>query len=151
MVLSVPAQARVFLACSATDMRKSFDGLCLIIQHEFDRDPYAGDVFTFFNRRRTYVKLIVWDGNGFWLVAKRLEGGTFEDWCPATDASTHVGIDRAQLSMLLEGIDLKKAKFRRHYKRSVRINNSSEEPSENNSRNGQSQQRRAAEFRVDTA
>ena len=131
MVLSIPAQSHVFLACGATDMRKSFDGLCAIVEHCFERDPYAGDVFTFFNRRRTYVKMIVWDGNGFWLVAKRLEGGTFEDWHVATDSTTHVEIERAQLSMLLEGIDLKKAKFRRHYKRSVRVGDSREARSEN--------------------
>ena len=124
----------MFLACGATDMRKSFDGLCAIIEHGFARDPYAGDVFTFFNRRRTYVKLIVWDGNGFWLAAKRLEGGTFEEWRPVTDSTTHVEIDRAQLSMLLEGIDLKKAKFRRHYQRSVRIGNSSDVRSRNKGR-----------------
>jgi len=151
MVLSVPAQARVFLACSATDMRKSFDGLCLIIQHEFDRDPYAGDVFTFFNRRRTYVKLIVWDGNGFWLVAKRLEGGTFEDWTPSIVARNHAEIDRAQLSMLLEGIDLRKAKFRRHYVRSVFINDGDEELEKNDDRSGEPLRGRAAEIHADPA
>jgi transposase len=118
-------------------MRKSFDGLCAIVEHGFERDPYAGDVFTFFNRRRTYVKMIVWDGNGFWLVAKRLEGGTFEDWHAAAGSTTHVEIDRAQLSMLLEGIDLKKAKFRRHYKRSVRVGDSREARAGNKSRSRQ--------------
>lgn len=139
MLLSIPAQAHVFLARGATDMRKSFDGLCAIIEHGFERDPYAGDVFTFFNRRRTYVKLLVWDGNGFWLVAKRLEGGTFEDWHPATESANHVEIDRAQLSMLLDGVDMKKAKFRRHFARSVRIGGSDGGCSQDKDRSRQAQ------------
>ena len=121
MVLSFSAQVRVYLACEVTDMRKQFDGLCSIVEHRFHRDPFAGDVFAFFNRRRNRVKLLVWDGNGFWLLAKRLEGGTFDGWRPSSDDATHVQVDRAQLMMLLEGIDVKNAKFRRHFARSIRI------------------------------
>jgi len=121
MVLSLPTQLRVFLAKEITDMRKSFDGLCALVEHRFHRDPYAGDLFAFVNRRRTYVKLLLWDGNGFWLLAKRLERGTFERWQPSSDKETHVEIDHVQLLMLLEGVDLKKAEFRRHFARSVSI------------------------------
>lgn len=121
MVLSIPAQVRVYLACEVTDMRKQCDGLCALVEHRFHRDPYAGDVFAFFNRRRTYVKLLVWDGNGFWLIAKRLESGTFDGWRPSSEDATHVRVDRAQLMMLLEGIDLKNAKVRHHFARSIRI------------------------------
>lgn len=99
MVLSVPARSRVFLARATTDMRKSFDGLCSLVQHGFHLDPFEGDVFVFLNRRRNYVKLLVWDDNGFWLCAKRLEGGTFEHWSPENGDATHVQIDRARLTM----------------------------------------------------
>ena len=121
MILSLPARVKVYLATEVTDMRKSFDGLCALVEHRFRRDPYAGDLFAFINRRRTYVKLLLWDGNGFLLVAKRLERGTFERWQPSSDQETHVEISRAQLLMLLEGVDLKKAEFRRHFARSVSI------------------------------
>lgn len=121
MPLTIAASARVFVARGVTDMRKSFDGLCSLVEHEFGRDPYQGDVFVFFNRRRTYVKQLIWDGNGFWLCAKRLEKGTFEEWHPSDDGDACIEIDRARLMMLLEGIDLKKSKFRRHFARSVRI------------------------------
>lgn len=137
MVLSLPSQVRVFLAVTVTDMRKSFDGLCALIEHGFERDPFTGDVFAFFNRRRTHVKLMVWDSNGFWLVAKRLERGTFEYWQPSSTAATHVEIDRARLLMLLEGIDMKKAKFRRHFARSVRMKGSGGGRSEDHDRGGQ--------------
>jgi len=121
MVLSLPARVKVYLAKEVTDMRKSFDGLCAVVEHRFRRDPYGGDVFVFINRRRTYVKLLLWDGNGFWLLAKRLERGTFERWQPSSGEETHVEINRAQLLMLLEGVDLKKAEFRRHYDRFVGV------------------------------
>lgn len=121
MVLSLPARSRVFLARGATDMRKSFDGLCNLVRHAFDLDPFEGDVFVFLNRRRNYVKLLVWDDNGFWICAKRLEGGTFEHWSPEVGDATHVQIDRARLAMLLEGIELKKAEFRHHFPRGIRM------------------------------
>lgn len=78
-MLSLAADRRVWLALDATDMRKSFDGLCGIVHRDFDREPHSGDVFVFLNRRRSYVKLLTWDGNGFAIYAKRLERGTFED------------------------------------------------------------------------
>jgi len=120
-------------------MRKSFDGLCNLIEHGFQLDPFDGDVFVFFNRRRTYVKQLVWDSNGFWLCAKRLERGTFEHWQPSTDSKSYVEIDRARLMMLLEGIDMKKSKFRWHFARSVRIGGRRGGRSEANSRGRQAQ------------
>lgn len=122
MVLSLPSAVRVYVANEATDMRKSFDGLSAIVQHCFHRDPFDGDVFAFFNRRRDRVKILFWDRNGFWIAMKRLERGTFDSWRPSTDCATHVEVEHAQLVMLLEGIDLKSAKFRRQFARSVRIN-----------------------------
>ncbi len=122
MVVSLASRARIYLATQPTDMRKSFDGLCAIVQQHFDRDPFQGDVFVFLNRRRDRVKILVWDRNGFWIARKRLERGTFERWCPRTDGEdTHLEIARAQLTMLLEGIELKRVKFRRQFVPCVRI------------------------------
>jgi transposase len=137
MIVSLSSQVRVFLALAVTDMRKSFDGLCALVEHGFHRDPFTGDVFAFVNRRRTHVKLLAWDSNGFCLVAKRLERGTFEHWQPSSTVETHVEIDRARLLMLLEGIDMKKAKFRRHFARSVRMDGSGGERSEDHGRGRQ--------------
>lgn len=122
MVLNLPAGVRIYLANEPTDMRKSFDGLCAMVQHGFHRDPFEGDVFVFFNRRRDRVKILFWDRNGFWIAMKRLERGTFDGWRPVvTGDPSHVEIERAQLVMLLEGIDVKNAKFRHHFARSVRM------------------------------
>jgi len=124
MVVSLPSRVRVYIANEPTDMRKSFDGLSAIVQHRFDRDPFDGDVFAFFNRRRDRVKILLWDRNGFWIAMKRLERGTFDSWRPRGDDRTHVEIERTQLVMLLEGIDVKKAEFRRQFARSVCIHRS---------------------------
>jgi hypothetical protein len=55
MVVSLPGRIRIFVATGATDMRKAFDGLCAIVEHQFHRDPYEGDLFAFFNRRRNHT------------------------------------------------------------------------------------------------
>jgi transposase len=100
------------------DFRKGFDGLVQIIRDVFGEDPFAGDLFCFFNRRRDRVKVLVWDRNGFWLHYKRLERGTFER---IDGGSKRIEIDRARMAMLLEGIDTKSSRFRRHFARDVRI------------------------------
>jgi transposase len=117
-MLSVSTRVRIFAATSATDFRKGFDGLVQIVRDGFHADPFSGDVFAFFNRRRDRVKLLVWDSNGFWLHYKRLERGTFER---LDGDSPRIEIDRARMSMLLEGIDTRKATFRRNFARAVRI------------------------------
>ena len=124
MTPSLPAGVRVYVANDPTDMRKSYDGLCAIVQHQFRCDPFEGHVFAFFNRRRDRVKILFWDRNGFWIAMKRLERGTFDNWRPSSEQAAHVEVEHAQLVMLLEGIDLKSAKFRRQFVRSVRIKGS---------------------------
>lgn len=123
MLLSLPSNIRIYVARGAVDMRKSFDGLSLLVQHQFDREPFSGDLFAFFNRQRDRVKLLLWDGNGFWVFAKRLEGGAFARWPDDGGDSPCVAIDRARLGMLLEGVDMKSVKLRSRFAPSVRIGN----------------------------
>lgn len=118
-MLSLPPSVRVFLAREAVDFRKAFDGLCAIVRDEFDDDPFSGHMFVFFNKRRDRVKILVWDRNGFWLFAKRLERGTFES---LEVKEQRVEIERARLLMLLEGIDVKCARLRKHFDTPIRIN-----------------------------
>ena len=75
-------------------------------------------------RFRDRVKILVWDRNGFWLFYKRLERGTFEK---LDGRGAKVEIDRAKMSMLLEGIDTKKSRFRRYFARDVRISSRDED------------------------
>lgn len=108
----IPDGRRYFLCRSATDMRKSFNGLGAIVRNRMKGKLMGGDIFIFVNRRRNRLKLLVWDRTGFVIWYKRLEEGTFE--LPGGD-SDEVG--QAQLVMILEGIDLGSVKQRKRYTR----------------------------------
>lgn len=105
-----PAQ-RYFLYRGAADMRKSFDGLSGLVRSELGRDPTSGDVFVFLNRRRTHVKLLVWDRSGFALYYKRLEEGTFE----VPEGAPGASVSWPQLMLMLEGVSLSSARYRKRY------------------------------------
>jgi transposase len=106
-VLSLGGNHRIFLCRRPIDFRKAHDGLCAIIRDEFKDDPFGGDVFAFFNRSRDRIKLVVWDRNGFWLLYKRLEKGTFPF---AVSGEGRMEIEQGQLAMILEGIEWKHAR-----------------------------------------
>lgn len=117
-MLTVAPGRRVFAATSAVDFRKGFDGLVAIVRAQIGQDPFAGDLFCFFNRRRDRVKILVWDRNGFWLHYKRLERGTFER---LDGAGAVRELDRARMAMLLDGIDTKNSRSWKHFVPDVRI------------------------------
>lgn len=117
-MLSLPSSIRIFVARDAVDFRKAHDGLLAVIRDAFGDDPFDGSLFVFINRSRDRVKLLQWDRDGFWLHYKRLEQGTFK--LDVKDDATRCEISRAQLSMLIEGIDLQKRKIRQPLSRPVR-------------------------------
>ena len=92
---------RVFLACGQTDMRKNINGLAAIVEGSFKLDPFDGAVFVFCNRNRDRVKILEWDGDGFWLYFKRLEKGHFR-W-PASGGEQTLTLTGEELSILLGG------------------------------------------------
>jgi transposase len=94
----------VYLACGATDLRKSIDGLAGIVQERFGLDPFADCWFVFCNKGRDKLKVLRWDTNGFWLYYRRLEKGRFR-WPANTDPSIQQ-IDPRQLRWLLDGLAL---------------------------------------------
>jgi len=112
-MLSLAWGRRVFLCRSPIDCRKAHDGLCALVRNEFRDDPFAGDVFVFFNKARDRIKLLLWDRNGFWLLYKRLERGRFP--FDVRGDGARVEITRAQLSMILEGIDGRSVKISSHF------------------------------------
>ena len=118
-MLSLSGTQRVFLCVKSVDFRKAHDELCSIIRDQFRDDPFSGDVFVFHNFAKDRIKLLLWDRNGFWLLYKRLEQGTFP--LAIRDDGARVEIDRAQLAMLLEGLEWKSAMKSSHFTRRVAI------------------------------
>ena len=111
MIGFTPSQ-RYYLSREPADMRKSYDGLSGLVRQGLGRDPLSGEVFIFLNRRRTMSKILVWDRSGFAIYYKRLEGGTFR--FPKSDGVS-AEIDRAELALILEGIDLAGVRRQRRY------------------------------------
>ena len=109
-MLSLPPSVRVFVCTAPTDMRKSFDALCAVVQTVLRQDPFSGHLFVFLSRRRDKVKILYWDRSGFFLLYKRLEEGTF--WMPERGE-----IGSRELMMVLEGIDAAAVRQRRQYQR----------------------------------
>jgi transposase len=113
-MLSIPSTTSIFLYTEPTDMRKSFDGLSGIVRGEFTADPLDGSLFLFINRRRDRLKILHFDGTGYWLYYKLLEAGTFE---VIASEGRCVQIDSTQLAMLLGGVSLISVKRRKRYQR----------------------------------
>lgn len=115
-MLSLPANVRLYLCATPTDMRKSFDGLHTLVRQVFELDPLDGHLFLFVNRRRDRIKLLWWDSDGLAMWYKRLEMGTYQ--LPVvSDGAQGVEIDATQLALLLSGVDQQSAKRRKRYLR----------------------------------
>jgi len=112
-MLTLPQGVRVFVATEPVDMRKSFDGLAAIVQHRLGLDPLSGHLVLFRNRRGHLMKLLFFDRNGYSILYKRLEQGTFQ----LPDGDTCAEVDLGQLAMILEGIDLNSIVRRKRYSR----------------------------------
>ena len=96
------SNTQIWIAAGVTDLRRGFHGLSALVQTQLEKSPMSGQVFIFRGRRGDLVKLIWFDGDGLCLFCKRLERGKFV-WPHASEGV--VSLTRAQLSMLLEGID----------------------------------------------
>lgn len=95
---------RVYLARGSTDLRKSIDGLAVLVKEGFDLDPFSPCLFVFCNRKRDKLKILQWEHNGFWLHYRRLERGTFQ-W-PSEKDEAPMDISPRQLRWLLDGIPI---------------------------------------------
>ena len=79
-MLSIAPQMRILVAVESADFRKGIDGLAGLCRNVLREDPFSGGVFVFRNRRGTAIKILVYDGQGFWLCQKRLSKGRFQWW-----------------------------------------------------------------------
>lgn len=99
---------RVFARNQPTDLRRGFDGLYALVVHELDRDPLQGDLYLFVNARRTSAKVLLWDGTGLCIYAKRLARRRFSRlWADAAEGRP-LAMTHAELQLFLEGADVAK-------------------------------------------
>jgi len=85
MIQLIP-QLRILLACKPVDFRNGIDGLAALCKRELAEDPFSGALFVFRNRRGTSLKMLCYDGVGFWLVTRRLSQGRLRWWPEDQDA-----------------------------------------------------------------
>jgi len=115
-MLGFTSAQRYYLSLQSADMRKSYDGLSGLVRQGLGRDPLSGEVFIFLNRRRTMIKILVWDRSGFVLWCKRLERGTFE--LPGSaEAGASIVLGWEELVLILEGVCLRSVRRRKRYSR----------------------------------
>ena len=117
-MLMLLSSVRIYVSAEPVDLRRGFDGLAAATRSIIHEDPMSGHVFAFINRRRNRIKLLVWDRTGYVLLFKRLEKGTFEIPTQPRRNMRHVELDSGELSMMLEGLDLRSARRRKRWYRS---------------------------------
>lgn len=101
-MIQLTPQLRILLAVEAVDFRNGIDGLARVCQAQLQADPFSGRLFVFCNRRRTALKVLAYDGTGFWLCQKRLSSGRFRFW-PASPAGGTKALEAHELHVLLAG------------------------------------------------
>lgn len=124
-MLSILPLTRVYAYTKPADMRKSFSGLVGIVEQELGRQVEAGGLFLFFNRRHNSVKVLFFTGDGLAIFYRRLERGTFELPQAAANAAgasaAGVEIQRSELALILEGIELSSVKRRKRWRRELAL------------------------------
>ncbi|WP_157673808.1 IS66 family insertion sequence element accessory protein TnpB [Cognaticolwellia beringensis] len=95
--------SQVYLVTGFTDMRKSINGLSIIVSETLLLDPLSQAWFVFCNKQRDKLKILFWDTNGFWLYYRRLEQGRFQ-WPKYGEACAAMSIEQRQLQWLLSGL-----------------------------------------------
>ncbi len=113
-MIQIAPQMRILVAVEPVDFRKGIDGLAQLAREQLDRDPFSGSIFVFRNRRGTAVKILVYDGQGFWLCQKRLSQGRFRFW---PTGKTVRGLEAHELQVLLSGGDFEAAQAAPQWRR----------------------------------
>ncbi len=103
-MIQLTPQMRLLVVIAAVDFRRGIDGLCRLCREMLSADPFSGTVFVFRNQRGTSIKLLAYDGQGYWLCQKRLSQGKFEHW-PQACGEVQRELLAHELAVLLAGGD----------------------------------------------
>jgi transposase len=118
-VFGLGPATRIYVAAGATDMRKNFDGLYGLVRDRLGCDPLSGHLFLFCNAQRNRLKVLVYDGSGLWVCAKRLDKGRFR-WPEADAQISKMLLTPEELALLVGGIDLRETRRRAWHRVSPR-------------------------------
>lgn len=116
-MLPLALPSAIYLSCRPVDFRKSIDGLSGEVRDFLGQDPADGSLFVFYNRRRDRLKMLWWEGDGFWLFYKLLEAGTFQ--LPQAALAAGAGgcaLSAEQLHLILSGVQLESVRWRKRYR-----------------------------------
>jgi transposase len=116
-VLSIPRSIKIFLGLAPVDLRKGFDSLAALVETVLAQDPLSGQLFVFRNKRADRIKLLYWDGDGYAIWYKRLESGSFRFPASPEEPAVSLTVSAADLTMLLDGVDLASVRRRLRYRR----------------------------------
>lgn len=116
-MLSLPSSIRIYLCVQPVDMRKGFDSLAMLVQQHFGCDPLSGHLFVFASRGHDRIKLLYWDRDGWAIIYKRLEQGTFKLPKPLNSEIKALEIDTTDMTALLSGFELVRVKRQLRYQR----------------------------------
>lgn len=111
-MLQLSPSMRIFVCLQFVDLRKGIDGLAAVCRNQLEKDPFQGALFVFRNRSQTTIRLLVYDGQGFWLCTKRLSQGKFH-WWPKEQSE----IDARQIQTLLWNGNPESAHFATDWRR----------------------------------
>lgn len=100
-MLQITPQMTLFLSINHADFRRGIDGLISLCRQQLHQDPFSGALFIFTNKERTGIKLLVYDGNGFWLCQKRFSSGKLKWWPTAKNGESTYHIDATKLAILI--------------------------------------------------
>ena len=115
-MIGLPGNTKIYLATQPADLRRSFNGLLAMVEGRFGLQAMSGDLFLFLNRSGTQVRILFWERDGYCILMKRLEQGTFRR-LHASSSHEVVTIDVGELAMLLEGIEAPTVRRRKRFSR----------------------------------
>lgn len=109
-MIQITPHIKIYLCREPIDLRKGIDGLSAVCRRVLEKDPFCGSIFIFRNRRRTTLKMLLYDGQGYWLFVKRLSKGRFQ-WWPSGEVTERISLSAPQLQLLIWNGDVESARI----------------------------------------
>ena len=116
-MLQITPHMRVLICMDPVDFRKGIDGFAAVCRNQLEQNPHEGTLFVFRSRSKSSIRVLVYDGQGFWLCTKRLSSGTFKWWPNQTTSDKTVVIQSWDLQTLLGNGNPSSARFEKDWKR----------------------------------